>query len=120
MNIEPTNGGRGPQGGAAIYVKINFGTVSRLEQIEFQVDDPPVDPNMPEPKCETIWIKIELEDGRTLIVGSIYRHPKNRYRAPFLGEFSRKLKEAIENIQVLVQAPNKTIYFMGVFNVDIP
>ena len=56
--------------------------------------------------CENIWIKIK---DSNVIIGTIYRHPKNDLRK-FITELNTSL-EKIEN--------NNTVYLVGVFNINL-
>ena len=52
-------------GGSAIHVSDRL-TCSQLSQIKIKCNG-----------CEDVWVKVNLNNNETLVLGSVYRHPNN-------------------------------------------
>ena len=62
------------------------------------------------PQCEDIWINVDLNDGKNIVIGTIYRHPNSNS-----DQFRQKLGDVMSDIA----DKSKTFYILGDMNIDI-
>lgn len=88
----------GQIGGAGIFIKdkLNFDILHST--------------SLDAPKCEDIWIKIKFSPNKTLVIGSIYRHPNYHHN-----EFQDKLSSIIYSLS----SSNQSFITGGDININL-
>lgn len=84
-------------GGAGLYVSEELKCISRPDLV--------IDIN----QVESCWVEIETKQGKNIIIGSIYRHPKGN-----VDQFAVKLDEMLKYLNVC----KYQVYLLGDINID--
>ena len=103
----------GRKGGAAIYTKTDI-FVKELHTLKFDVCKTDCEKCGKEHKLgyENLWIEIKRKhDGMNVIIGAVYRHPKDSN----LDCFTKKL----EGLLAKLKNKNKRFYIFGDFNLNM-
>ena len=85
-------------GGVAMYIK-NSIKFERPGKYNFEVSG-----------CENIWIDVKLNNNKNLVIGTVYRHPKQN-PSFFIEKFSEILH--------LLNVDNATCFILGDMNINI-
>ena len=86
------------KGGVAIYIK-NCYTTFKREKLCHSNDN-----------FETVWVEINQENSKNILLGCIYRHP---------GTDSSVLTDHLNQILISTAKENKHIFISGDFNIDL-
>ena len=89
------------KGGTAMFINKDFDSFERTE-LNAQTD-----------LYESVWAEIKNKNSKNIVIGCIYRHPKN-LKSDF-NEFNKYLDSTLSKLV----KENKEIYIFGDFNIDL-
>ena len=93
-----SQGSKTAKGGVAIYTKSNISAFSRD------------DLNKIDKSFETVWIEIQIDGSKNIVIGCAYKHPHGN-----IDDFTDYLTKCLAKIN----KSNKECYLTGDFNIDL-